>query len=56
MISSHRIPLIAPIPPILFAVTKSFFLGSSRSSDNITASNKKSTSKKEPNSVSEITI
>ena len=42
---------------VLFSVTQSLFvLGFSRSPDNITASNKKSTSKKEPSSVSEITI
>ena len=41
---------------ILFSVTQSFLLGFSWSSDSITAINKKSTSKKEPTSVSEITI
>ena len=42
---------------VLFSVTQSlFFLGFSRSSDNITASNKESTSEEEPSSVSEITI
>ena len=42
---------------ILFSVTQSLFLlGFSWSSDNIIASNKKSLSKKEPRSVSKITI
>ena len=36
--------------------TQSFLLGFSWSSDSITASNKKGISKKEPTSVSEITI
>ena len=40
----------------LFLITQSFLLGFSLSSDNITASNKKSTYNKEPTSVSEITI
>ena len=40
---------------ILFSVTQSLFLlGFSQSSDNITASNKNSTSKKKPTSISEI--
>ena len=42
---------------LLFSVTESLFLlGFSQSSDNITASNKKSTSNKEPLIVSKITI
>ena len=42
---------------VLFSVTQSLFLlGFSSSSDNITASNKKSTSKKKSTSVSEISI
>ena len=42
---------------VLFSVTQSLFLlGFSQSPNNITASNKKSTSKKKPSSVSEITI
>ena len=41
---------------VLFFVTQSFLLSFSWSPDNITASNKKSISKKEPTSVSEITI
>ena len=42
---------------VLFFVTESLLLlGFSWSTDNITASNKKNTSKKEPPSVSEITI
>ena len=42
---------------VLFSVTETLFLlGCSRSSDNITASNKKSTSEEEPSSVSEMTI
>ena len=42
---------------VLFSVTQSLFLLSfSWSPDNITASNKKSTSKKSPTSLSEITI
>ena len=42
---------------LLFSVTQSLFLlGFSWNSDNITASNKKSTSKKEPTSASEVTI
>ena len=42
---------------VLFSVTQSFFLlGFSWSPDNITASNKKSTNKKEPASVFEVTI
>ena len=40
----------------IFSVTQSFLLHFSWSFDNTTASNKKSTSKKEPTSVSEITI
>ena len=41
----------------LFSVTQSLFLlGFSSSPDNITANNKKSTSKKVPTSMSEITI
>ena len=40
----------------LFSLTQSFLLSFSWSSDNITASNKKSTCKKEPISVSEIAI
>ena len=39
-----------------FSVIQSFLLDFSRSSDNITASNKDSISKKEPTSVSETTI
>ena len=41
---------------VLFSVTQSFLLGFSWSFDNITVSNKKNTFKKEPKSVSEITI
>ena len=41
---------------VLFSVTQSFLLGFSWSSNNITASNKKSTSRKGSTSVSEITI
>ena len=42
---------------ILFCVTQFLFLlGFSKSSDNVTANNKKSISKKKPTSVSEITI
>ena len=41
---------------VLFSVTRSFLLGFSWSSDSITASNKNCTFKKEPTSVSEITI
>ena len=41
---------------VFFAVTKSFLLGFWCSSDNITASDKKSTSKKEPTSLFEITM
>ena len=42
---------------LLFSVTQSIFLlGFSRSSDSTTASNKKSTSKKEATSASEITL
>ena len=42
---------------VLFLVTQSLFLlGFSWSPDNVTASNKKSTYKKEPTSVSEISI
>ena len=41
---------------VLFSVTQSFLLGFSWSSESITASNKKCTSKKEPTSSSEITI
>ena len=40
----------------IFSVTQSFLLGFSWSSDNITVSKKKSTSKKEPTSIFEITI
>ena len=47
---SHK--FFCPLCP----VTQSFLLGFSWSSDSITASNKKCTSKKEPTSVSEITI
>ena len=41
---------------VLFSVTQFFLLGFSWTSDNITVDNKKRTSKKEPTSVSEITI
>ena len=42
---------------VLFSVTQPLFLlGFSWNSDNIAASNKNSTSKKEPNSESEVTI
>ena len=41
---------------VLLPVTQSSLLGFSWSSDSITASNKKSTSKEEPTSASEITI
>ena len=41
---------------VLFSVTQSFLFCFSWSSDNITVSKKKSTSKKEPTSMSEITI
>ena len=41
---------------LIFAVTHSFLLGFSWSSDNITGSNTKSTSKKVPTSVSEVTM
>ena len=41
---------------VLFSVTQSFLFCFSWSSDNITVSKKKSTSKKEPTSISEITI
>ena len=41
---------------VLFCVTQTFLVGFSWSSDNITASNKKNTSRKEPTTVSEITI
>ena len=41
---------------VLFSVTQSFFLVFSGSSDNNTVSKKTSTSKKEPTSMSEITI
>ena len=39
-----------------FSETQSFIFGFIWSSDNITLSNKKSTSKKEPTSVSEVNI
>ena len=41
---------------VLFSGTQSFLLGFSGSSDNITVSKKKSTSKKQPGIISEITI
>ena len=41
---------------VLFSATQSFLLVFSGSSDNIIASNNKSTSKKEPITLSEITI
>ena len=41
---------------VLFSVTQSFLLGFSWSFDSVTANNKKCTSKKDPTSVSEITI
>ena len=41
---------------VLFSVTQTFLLGFSWSSANITLSKKKSTSKKEPTTITEITI
>ena len=54
---SQKVITLTQILLCTFSMTQSLFLlGFSWSSDNITASNKKSTSKKEPTSASEITI
>ena len=54
---SQKVMSLTQILLCTFSITQSLFLiGFSRRSDNIKASNKKSTSKKEPSSASEITI
>ena len=52
----HAVEKVMSLTQILLCTFHSFFLGFSRSSDNITVSKKRSTSKKEPSSISAITI